>query len=314
MLEVEDWTQPSHNKRRVSPRKQSIEHEPKELLLASSTPALPPGPEVEDTFRDTHPPNSHLFPVRTRSNSSPTARPSSLSRLLAQATPDASPDVNPTPQSSQPRQSSPPPPPPPATTSPPAPPSPSQFTGSIPQHVTNASSPLRPGSRASRMSTASKFSGRIPTLGAASNSPSAAKAAPTIALSEEPLISSGSSGDGNPFGSPVTPSPPEESISEIVTTNQLKDRRRTVSSHISRTSPLATNIPLSNESIGMSRPTLRAAGTLASLANSWGVSFGRRRQTELGSIAGVVESPSDARGSSDRLATDASASELLKRF
>src|SRR4051812_30028716 len=108
MLEVEDWTQPSHNKRRLSSRKfsngdneskdYSAQRSPSPGKLSPS--ALPPGgppePEVEDTFLVTHhSPNSHLFPVaRGRANSSPTARPSSLSRLLAQASASAPEGVN----------------------------------------------------------------------------------------------------------------------------------------------------------------------------------------------------------------------------
>ena len=86
MLEVEDWTQPSQsNKRRVSSRKTSTstEKEPKVVstVEAPNIPPEPPQAEVEDSFRVNRPP--HLFnPVRTRANSSPTAGPSSLSRLL----------------------------------------------------------------------------------------------------------------------------------------------------------------------------------------------------------------------------------------
>ncbi|KAL0576105.1 oligomeric, coiled-coil, peripheral membrane protein [Marasmius crinis-equi] len=110
MLEVEDWTKPSHSSnnkpRKVSSRKPATSSEAEEEkekekekslsttnpTLASSSPSLPPPPEAEGEesyFEVTHPPNSHLFPSRTRtrarSNSTPPARPSSLSRLLAQA-------------------------------------------------------------------------------------------------------------------------------------------------------------------------------------------------------------------------------------
>ena len=305
MLEVEDWTQPSqHNKQRVSARKVSSKNETKQLTLASSTPELPPGSlqaEVEDSFRDTHSPTSHLFPVRTRSNSSPPVRPSSLSRLLAQAPPETQLETIPP---SRTRTPSP-------TTSPPPPPSPSQYTGSVPHHVPVVPSPLRPGSRASRLSSTSRFSvGLIPPLGSSSlGSPSAAKAAPTIALSDQPLMSS-PSGEANPFGSPTTPSSAEGSIPEGMI-DLLKNRRRTTSYHIPRTSPLAgssTSHTGSTSTTDTVQPTSTASGTLANLANNWGVSLGRKKRTRLSSLATF-----DAGGSADH-ATDASASELLKRF
>jgi hypothetical protein len=63
MLEVEDWTQPSHNKKRLSSKRFSAEiQDGKEGGVTSpskpSSSALPPGPpepEVEDTFMVTHP-------------------------------------------------------------------------------------------------------------------------------------------------------------------------------------------------------------------------------------------------------------------
>ncbi|KAF8887526.1 hypothetical protein BD779DRAFT_1526741 [Infundibulicybe gibba] len=218
MLEVEDWTQPSNNsKRRLSSRKMPSDKEPvthKELTPDSSSPALPPGPpeaEVEGSFKVTHPPNSHLFPVRTRSNSSPTVRPSSLSRLLAQAAPDVAPETSP---SSPDQPPSPTLPPPPA----PIPSSPSLHIGSIPHHP-SIPSPLRPGSRASRISSASRLSvSRIPALATPGTS-SASKAAPTIALSEQPLIATPPS-DVNTFGASVTPSP-EGSISDGMETHVI---------------------------------------------------------------------------------------------
>ncbi|TFK67866.1 hypothetical protein BDN72DRAFT_73954 [Pluteus cervinus] len=363
MLEVEDWTQPTHTKRRVSSRKVSGEKESRELLLSSSVPALPPGPpeaEVEDTFQVTHPPNSQLFPVRTRSSSSPGARPSSLSRLLAQAAvtdPNAESSTSyPIPNLDIAEQSSPTAISPPATdvpappqqqtqvqsgqadlaqeqpalsapshsepdpglqttkTSPRPPTSPSPIVGSIPQHV-SIPSPLRPGSRSSRMSTTSKFSGRIPALGAVAGSSSAAKAAPTTALTEEPLISSASSGDGNPFVVIPSPPSPEGSISDGIA-NNLRDRRRTTSYHLPRTSPLASSRPVSGEGVvtSTSKPTLRATSTLANLATSWGMAFGRKKQAELATLTDVVETDADARGSSDRPTTDSTASDMLKGF
>ena len=74
MLEVEDWTQPSHNKKRLSSKRFSAEiQDGKEggvtSLSKPSSSALPPGPpepEAEDTFMVT-PTNLHLFPSRRRS-------------------------------------------------------------------------------------------------------------------------------------------------------------------------------------------------------------------------------------------------------
>lgn len=120
MLEVEDWTQPSHtaNKRRLSGKKNTLPlstgsdalglseganqnpardggafFAPQQTLgpgklSPAVLPHVPPEAEVEDTFEVMHPPGSHLFPGRARANSSPgePRRPSSsLSRLLAQA-------------------------------------------------------------------------------------------------------------------------------------------------------------------------------------------------------------------------------------
>ncbi|KAG6830913.1 hypothetical protein H0H87_006836 [Tephrocybe sp. NHM501043] len=270
MLEVEDWTQPSHNKRRVSSRKVSSDKEARDTAVSSSPPTLPPGPpetEVEESFLVTHPPNSALFPVRTRANSSPTARPSSLSRLLAQATPES--HLDPVPQSPI-RTPSP-------TTSPPLP-SPSHHTGSIPQHIPNTASPLRPGSRASRLSTTSRFSSRLPALGAAGASSS--KAAPTIALTEQPVLSaSPASGslDGNPFGLTATPSP-DGSISEV-TANTVLSRRRTTSYQIPKASPLAASSSSAQGRVSQAaRTSLTATNTLANLASSWGVAFSRKRK------------------------------------
>ncbi|KAF8155845.1 putative peripheral membrane protein [Crassisporium funariophilum] len=314
MLEVEDWTQPSHNKRRISSRKVSNENESQEefqpgagKLSPSSLPPGPPEAEVEDTFLVTHPPNSHLFPVRARSNSSPTARPSSLSRLLAQASP-APELVLETQPGPVPEIRSPSPP-----TFPP-PPSPTNNTGSIPHSHHNApsiSSPLRPDSRTSRKSTTSRFSvGRIPAL--ASVAASQSKAAATTALTDQPVASSPSSSD-NPFGSPITPSP-EGSISDGMS-NVITSRRRTTSYHMPRTSPLASSS--SQSTVVPSRPTLTASGTLANLvANSWGMSFGRKKKSELASLAPTVESlVDDLNGSTDYHSADnQSAQDLLKRL
>lgn len=345
MLEVEDWTQPSQNKRRASSRKISIEKTPKDNLTAitavNSPPNLPPviatGPpetEVEDTFRVTHSPNSQFFPVRQRSNSSPGTRPSSLSRLLAQAPENSidaltarhggiQPDEITTHENAGETSSSPPSPAPgvsqsPTQTSPPPTRSPHlpAIISSVPQNFSSQASPLRPGSRASRLSTTSKFSGRIPTLG--TSSPGTAKAPATTALADQILLSSSPSNDGNPFGSPVTPSS-EESLADGMNNllHRNLGRRRTTSYHTPRSSPLAGNNSLQNPAQAPARPVLTAAGTLASLATNWG--FGRRRKTDVGSLLPPVESPppeevSRQEGPSDRISSDTSARDLLKRL
>ncbi|KAJ6586410.1 putative peripheral membrane protein [Mycena vulgaris] len=312
MLEVEDWTQPSQqNKRKVSSRKVSKE-QPHSLV--DSTPTLPPGPpeaEVEDTFLTTHSPNLHLFPVRARSSSSPPVRPSSLSRLLAQAAPDSQLESIP----SRDRTPSPP-------TSPPPPASPSHHTGSAPHHVPILSSPLRPGSRASRISTTSRFSvGRIPALGSVSSgSPGAgAKAPPTTALAEQLILSSSPSSAeaNNPFRSPSTPSP-DDSMAEGVASVLRHSRRRTTSYHVPRTSPLApTSVSESTSTSSATvtaKPTLTASNTLANLASSWGVSFGRKKKTEISAAATLASTAELETGADDYRTQETSASELLKRF
>ncbi|THH32812.1 hypothetical protein EUX98_g1391 [Antrodiella citrinella] len=178
MLEVEDWTQPAHpSKRRISHRK-TISSE----MPTSPTEVAPVGPtglpeaEVEESFTVTRPPTSRLFPSPPRPGSSPNA-PSSLSRLLAQA--ENSPELL-SPQFEKA---------PFPSTSPPAPPSPARSVsvstaqdGKI--YAAGSSGTLRPGSRASRQSTSSKFStARIPFAGTAGT----AKAIATTALSEQIL-------------------------------------------------------------------------------------------------------------------------------
>ncbi|KIM47021.1 hypothetical protein M413DRAFT_267979 [Hebeloma cylindrosporum] len=339
MLEVEDWTQPTHNKRRLSSRKISSgeSNEPKDVFPPThsklSPSALPPGPpegEVEDTFLVTHP-NSHLFPTRGRSNSSPTARPSSLSRLLAQASPvtenppAAAPEIN--------RSPSPP-------FSPPPPPSPSLHTGSVPQSANNnipmnhnitpsvpSASPLRPGSRSSRLSTTSRFSvSRIPALGTvASSQPS--KAAPTTAITDQVMAVSSPSSD-NPFMSPVTPSS-EESITDAMSSAMNQSRRRKTSHQAPRASPLAsgssqsTVVPPSVTSVVATPPSIvTTTNAFANLASSWGMSFGKKKKGELGgngggsSLASTLESPRDASPSEQLPAAtkDVNARDLLRRF
>lgn len=316
MLEVEDWTQPSQstNKRRTSSRKTSSSNpmttsvQPPNLETTdqpqSETSNISPEPphqaEVEDSFRPSNRP-PHLFnPSRTRANSTPIAGPSSLSRLLAQAPVAEQGQEMSIPPLSRSRTPSPP-------TSPPPPPSPSNHTGSIPRAAgTHLPSPLRPGSRASRISTSSKFSaGRIMPAGSSGY----VKATATTALSEQTSIPIPSPPEAS--GSrPSSPSP-EGSISEGMS-NVLNHRRRTTSYHIARTSPLAAT------STGAT-----ASGTLASLASSFGVSFGRKKKTEdarsntntpaAAPLAPTAED-SSASGAIVEQTTDSSASDLLKRF
>lgn len=314
MLEVEDWTQPSHSKRRTSSRKTTGDNELSDGFQTSyskiSPSALPPpGPPetgVEDTFLLAHPPKSHLFLARARASSSPPTRPSSLSRLLAQAS--ASPDGM--------SENLPPPDPIPEvksrtpSLSPPPPPSPTNNTGSASQshnNVPSVPSPLRPGSRASRLSTTSRFSvGRIPVLANVTTSQS--KASATTALTEQAVASSASSNDGSPFESPVTPSP-EQSLPEVA-----GHRRGTSSYHNPRPSPLASSS--SQSTVVPSKPASTASDTLATLANSWGMPFGRKKKSELGNLAPAVEFPADdARGNTQRHTThNISAHDLLKRL
>ncbi|KAF9530274.1 hypothetical protein CPB83DRAFT_763691 [Crepidotus variabilis] len=302
MLEVEDWTQPSHNKRRVSSKKVTIDGQdvkelgttsPSSKLSPSALPPGPPEPEVEDTFMVTHPPNSHLFPSRARSNSSPAVRPSSLSRLLAQASsvpegtndylPEKPPstDLNTVPEIRNASATS--------TSSLPSPIPPETVAND--NVIPTLPSPMRPASRASKVSSASRLPvGRKPsTLGTVAVSQP--KAAPTTALTEQPLASSPSTTENNPFGSPITPSP-EESISDAMS-NALNNtthhrRSRTTSYNVPRPSPLAVSSSQSTV-IPPTRPSLTATATLATLASSWGMSFGRRKKAEL--AAGVLTPP-----------------------
>ncbi|KAF8740023.1 hypothetical protein AX14_008943 [Amanita brunnescens Koide BX004] len=283
MLEVEDWTQPSQNKRRGISKKGAgdrSDSEMKETNFQPSSSPLPlvaPGPPDDDVeeARVIQLPNSRHFPVRTRANSSPSARPSSLSRLLAQApvTADAQqleeidPPVlslrdvttKPSPSHSAAKM------PAPLTYSPP-PLSPTLPDVSSPiSQFPLAPSPLRPGSRASRISSASKLSGaRLPVLaGAIAGSSGTVKAAPTTALSEEQssIPTSTSPGDSSPFGS----TSPDGSISEGVN-NGFHERRRTTSLQPSRTYTQTT----AGETMKAT-----ATSTLVSLANTLG--FGRRK-------------------------------------
>ena len=91
MLEVEDWTQPGiSTKRKGSAFKKASDQvsiSPPDRPI-SPPPAVEPESDVSaaESLGATRSPTSHLFPVRKRANSL-TAGPSSLSRLLAQASP-----------------------------------------------------------------------------------------------------------------------------------------------------------------------------------------------------------------------------------
>ncbi|EJF59536.1 hypothetical protein DICSQDRAFT_156224 [Dichomitus squalens LYAD-421 SS1] len=368
MLEVEDWTQPSFpSKRRESSKKAPTVEAPLEPTnqLPPATEAIPipvgpPEPEVEESFSATRPPTSRLFP-RNRSASSPTAGPSSLSRLLAQAGPsepptssspglgsgsadgrgsseealalapprDASPTIFATPPDPEihspklPRSVSPTVPlPPPANTSSEPPPqspapspsptrpsfSPTPGIGSQPvnHHVPNQPSPLRSTSRASRGSgsTSSRFSRGIPFGTATTGSVAAAKTVPTTAISEHAistLSTTPSSGSGSgasettlagvqmpgTLGTSTLPSPEGSPTLGMTSVLTQSHRRRTTSYHlpssrsstVGLSSPNATatpSSPLAGVGIGVT-----ASSRLASLASSWGVSFGRRRRSEI---------------------------------
>ena len=323
MLEVEDWTQPSQQgKRRATSKKTTPDKEAKDLVLTTPTTlTLHPGPPqaeiadafrtaplptdhlTEDSFRTTRPPTSHLFPIRSRSNSSPNAGPSSLSRLLAQAPAETSLETIPPSQSGSP----------PPTTSPPPPPSPTQ-TGSLTHgyHAPSIPSPLRPGSRASRLSSSSRFSlGRIPPLGSPSSGSSAAvKTAPTTALSDHQLLSASSSVEKDTIVHRTSPSPAGSPASSM--SNISLGRRRTTSYHIPRTSPLVTTPTTINAGPSSAGVSSAASNTLANLANSWGVSFGRKKKAQVDHPA--VAEPSFDGGENGHSRTESSASELLKRF
>jgi autophagy-related protein 11 len=321
MLEVEDWTQASQqNKRRAASKKNTMDKEAKDSMSPSpSTSTLQPehpqaevddsfrtvppstSPMAEDTYLVTRPPTSHLFPVRSRSNSSPNAGPSSLSRLLAQA--PAEPTLETIPPSQSPSPS--------PTTSPPPPPSPTR-TGSVTHgHAPSVPSPLRPGSRASKLSTSSRFSvGRIPALGSASSvSSTAAKTAPTTALSDHPLFTAPASFEGRAVGRPASPSP-EGFLTDA---NIPPNRRRTTSYHTPRTSSLVTTSTMVNSGPTSAGVSAAAGSTFASLANSLGVSFGRRKKADA-ERPSSVELPSEEGGNGTHAKSGSAASELLKRF
>ncbi|KAI9458624.1 putative peripheral membrane protein [Lactarius psammicola] len=300
MLEVEDWTQPGTSKRRQTSKKASVVTESKEEPPVPLS--APPENEVEEeTFHPARAPNSRHFPAaRLGSNSTtPVAGPSSLSRLLAQApmAPEL-PPLDPTPHPPSPV-------PYPTRTPSPQPPAASPFpTASLPATTAPGrphSSPLRPGSRASRLSTSSRYSTpRLPAFGGAGGSP--AKAVPTTAITAPPAMED--PGAGGVFGSPTTTaSPAVESAGEGMAS--LLARRRTTSFHLPASgSPLAAPVP---------RQTAGPAGAFANLA-SWGTSFSRRRKA----IATVAQAPAPAQAGAKQDAVSGSghtdAQQILQRF
>ncbi|CAL1699479.1 unnamed protein product [Somion occarium] len=307
MLEVEDWTQPTHHssKRRSSNKKTTPDTSVPPIEVPPEPLTAPPEAEVEDSFTVTRPPNSRLFPSSPRTNSIPTAGPSSLSRLLAQAEAQADAVALKAPEESQT--------PPSLTYSPQLQPqvSPARSTPTpTPQGAAGTSGPstLRPGSRASRQSTSSRFpTSRIPFAG----SSGVAKATATTALSDQVLSNSPSSGGSmyspsgaqSPGTSSFSPSPegsPTRGMSNI-----LNNRRRAASHTFPRNSSLAAAFPTTSGTSGAvagSPPGpglpsgITARSRLASLASSWGVPFARKR------LSDVPQSPSpirSANGSDD---------------
>ncbi|KAL0062038.1 oligomeric, coiled-coil, peripheral membrane protein [Marasmius tenuissimus] len=433
MLEVEDWTKSSSSsgtkQRRTSGRKPATSSEaeeekekdrarplsPSNPILANSSPALPPPPDSEreeSYFEVTHPPNSHLFPSRTRtrarSNSSPPARPSSLSRLLAQADGESTEAGNPisvpgTASTSAPAPAAPvagtteetpsslqdtrprapkgvsepePAPLPPHHESLPQsfassstdsqfatlPPHTSGHLSSSPTRLHHVStipmpgtvgavpgsvvqpSPLRPGSRASRLSTTSgstatpKF--RLPV----GSSPAKAAATTALAVTASPSTSSstnppGTSSTQSPTteeapGADVTPSP-EGSISEGITSlPRTSSSRRSSSYHTPRKSPLApadsssANISSTSSakrnssynaptSATVSTTNRSASGMLSGFgftSSSWGVPFGRKKKAEPTSAATVVEASVEDEAQDRDQGTSSAARQLLRQL
>jgi len=297
MLEVEDWTQQPQtqaSKRRTYTRRvtsPTTETEPKPVLIEEPLP-IPAEPEVEESFTTPRP-----FPTRSRANSTPSARPSSLSRLLAQAPIEVTPDpiTTRTPDKAQP--------PPEMVTDNEEPevelpeqqeqqelrpdvvdavsPSPPSIT--IPFHSSPQQlSPMRPGSRASKVSITSRMSiGRGSVTG---------KASPTTAITGLPITAGKLPGDlpavRRNGETPTSEGSPSDGMSNLL--KQHHRRRSTSTYSVSRGFPLtggtttaishATNVQGSTD-IRNETSTSGAGSRLANLATSWGVAFGRRRKT-----------------------------------
>ena len=290
MLEVEDWTQPGTSKRRQNSKKLSILAEPRE-----ETPVPLSAPlenEVEETFRPTRAPNSRHFPT-ARSGVNPTtpvAGPSSLSRLLAQApttSEPAPPDPTlPAPDSDTSPIRTPSPPFFPALSSSPAQSLPPTATATGRPHQPHSSSPLRPGSRASRLSTSSRISApRLPAFGGAGGG--TVKAVPTTAITAPSVLDEPGTEAVGPTPTLTTGQAPQAAESAGEGMASLLARRRTTSFHLPASgSPLAAPVP---------RQTAGPAGALASLAN-WSTSFSRRRKmvSESSTSTPTVHAPAPA--------------------
>lgn len=321
MLEVEDWTQQTQtqaSKKRAYSRRvtsPTIETEPNPVLVEDPLP-IPAEPEVEESFTTPRP-----FPTRSRANSTPSAGPSSLSRLLAQAPTEVAPDpiTTPTPEGVQPF--------PEAVIDDEEPemepheqqeqeqlqsevadevsPSPPPITIPTLHSSPRQQSPLRPGSRSSRVSMTSRMS-----IGRKPGGSVTGKASPTTAITGLPMTAGKLPGDIPARRAGETPTPegsPSDGMSNLL---KQHHRRRTTSSYSSRAFPLtsstttaishATNIQGSTD-VGNETTTSGAGSRLASLATSWGVTFGRRRKTVvLDSIPQVSPSSDDQQeGSGD---------------
>jgi len=320
MLEVEDWTQqaqPQASKRRAYSRRvtsPTTEAEPKPALIEEPLP-VPAEPEVEESFTTPRP-----FPTRSRANSTPSAGPSSLSRLLAQAPNEVTPDPisTPTPEGVQPSpeviddeelevevheqqgqwgeqedqedQAQPQsevvdtvsPSPPPIT---------------VPTHSSpRQQSPLRPGSRSSKVSITPRMS-----IGRKPGGSVTGKASPTTAITGLPMTAGKLSGE-----TPTPEGSPSDGMSNLL---KQHHRRRTTSSYsvprsFALTSGSTTTISHTTNAqgstdVGNETNASGAGSRLASLATSWG--FGRRRKTVvLDSIPQVSTSSDDQQeGSGD---------------
>jgi len=307
MLEVEDWTQQQTqnqaSKRRTYSRRvtsQTAEPEPNPALVEEPLP-IPAEPEVEESFTTPRP-----FPARSRANSTPSAGPSSLSRLLAQAPTEAPPDpvttttpVQPFPEvviddkepeaeSHEQQQQE-----PQSEVADTVSPSPPLLIHSSPRQQ----SPLRPGSRSSKVSVTSRMSiGRIP------GGTVTAKSSPTTAIMGLPITAGKLPGDLSAVRrAGETPTPegsPSDSMSNLL--KQHHRRRATLSYSVPRPLPLtggtttaishATNIQGSTDI--RNETTASGAGSrLAILATSWG--FGRRRKAALDAIPQATTSSDD---------------------
>lgn len=293
MLEVEDWTQQTQtqaSKRRAYSRRvtsPTAETEPNPVLVEEPLP-VPAEPEVEESFTTPRP-----FPARSRANSTPSAGPSSLSRLLAQAPTEVPPDpvTTTTPERvqafpevviddkelevvSHEQQEE-----PPSEVAEAVSPSPPPITVPI-YRSPRQLSPLRPGSRSSKVSVTSRMPGGTVT----------GKASPTTAITELPITTGKPPGDLSAVRRAVeTPTPegsPSDSMSNLL--KQHHRRRTTLSYPVSRGLPLTsgTTTAISHPTNVQGSTDIRnetsasgAGSRLASLATSWG--FGRRRKAVL---------------------------------